>query len=75
MKNEFEMAFESNCNYDEAIEFFEKRISLLPQVAEVKGDPRVFKDGEFWIVKQEVKFTPKAKLKFLWLRILNSLKK
>lgn len=71
--NTFEMAFESNCNYDEAIVYFNERITSLPQIKETIGKPKVFKDGEYWKITQEVDFTFRAKLRMFYLKYLNKI--
>lgn len=66
-KEEYTLSFDSNCDYDEAINYFNKRRSELKNIKKVLGEPKVYKENESWIIKQDVVFSLFFRLKIFLL--------
>lgn len=69
-KLEFEV---DECSYDEAIEYFEKRKAESKKIKRSTSEIKVFKDGDMWIVSQNVEFNFRMRLFVLKAKIINFL--
>jgi hypothetical protein len=70
-KGEYQLEFESNCTYDEAITYFEEKRELSGRCKKILEDPIVYKEREVWIIKQDIIISWGTFFRILLMRILN----
>jgi len=73
MKQQLELCFEGECSYDEAVDFYNGLLSRNKFVKETVGTLHVYKENNYWIMKQEVKLTLFTSIKIFFKKMFSQI--